>query len=252
MSQNRSSAVMQQRHEALDSLDDFPTPPWATRALFEHVFPAMGLDFKAWRVWEPACNRGLMAEVIAEYSGGVFASDVFPYGYGDGVGSFVGEDASLGLDIIRRPDLDIGAVITNPPFRLSTDFWHRAYTDAPVVAFLVRAAWLEGVDRYQRIFRDRPPTVIAYFAERVPMVRGGWDPEASTATSYVWLAWREGMTPRAPLWIPPGQRKALTRDGDVALARRLGVLKENEPCTESGVSQGLFDGVPKADERGVV
>ena len=37
MTQNRSHAVMQQRHEAHDSLDDFPTPPWATRALMECV-----------------------------------------------------------------------------------------------------------------------------------------------------------------------------------------------------------------------
>ncbi len=35
--QNRSSAVMQQRSEPHDSLDDFPTPPWATRALCEYI-----------------------------------------------------------------------------------------------------------------------------------------------------------------------------------------------------------------------
>ena len=35
--QNTSHAVMAQRSEAKDSLDDFPTPPWATRALFEHI-----------------------------------------------------------------------------------------------------------------------------------------------------------------------------------------------------------------------
>jgi hypothetical protein len=37
VSQNRSSAVMQQRSEPHDSLDDFPTPPWATRALCEFL-----------------------------------------------------------------------------------------------------------------------------------------------------------------------------------------------------------------------
>lgn len=35
MTANRSTAVMQRRVEPLDSLDDFPTPPWATRALCE-------------------------------------------------------------------------------------------------------------------------------------------------------------------------------------------------------------------------
>ena len=35
--QNTSHAVMSQRTEAKDSPDDFPTPPWATRALMEYV-----------------------------------------------------------------------------------------------------------------------------------------------------------------------------------------------------------------------
>ena len=35
--QNRSNAVMATRIEGKESLDDFPTPPWATRALIEHV-----------------------------------------------------------------------------------------------------------------------------------------------------------------------------------------------------------------------
>ncbi len=43
MSQNRSSAVMQQRSEPPDSLDDFPTPPWATRAICEFL---KGLGFE--------------------------------------------------------------------------------------------------------------------------------------------------------------------------------------------------------------
>ena len=35
MAQNTSHAVMAQRIEPADSLDDFPTPPWATRALLK-------------------------------------------------------------------------------------------------------------------------------------------------------------------------------------------------------------------------
>src|SRR6476620_5893339 len=35
--QNTSHAVMAQRYEAKDSLDDFPTPPWANRGLLDYV-----------------------------------------------------------------------------------------------------------------------------------------------------------------------------------------------------------------------
>jgi hypothetical protein len=76
------TAVMAQRREPPDALDYFPTPPWATRALFKHVLPL--LDGEAiGGVWEPACGEGHMAAVIAEFAGGpVVASDVFDYGYG--------------------------------------------------------------------------------------------------------------------------------------------------------------------------
>jgi hypothetical protein len=40
MRQNTSHAVMAQRFEPLDSLDDFPTPPWATRALCGYLVQA--------------------------------------------------------------------------------------------------------------------------------------------------------------------------------------------------------------------
>jgi hypothetical protein len=38
--QNTSHAVMAQRVEPAHSLDDFPTPPWATRALLRPPFVA--------------------------------------------------------------------------------------------------------------------------------------------------------------------------------------------------------------------
>lgn len=40
MSQNKSTAVMQQRHEAINILDYYPTPPWATRAFMREVLCA--------------------------------------------------------------------------------------------------------------------------------------------------------------------------------------------------------------------
>lgn len=211
---------MAQRVEAPDSLDDFPTPPWATRALFECVFPTLPVDLHASMVWEPAANRGLMAEVIAEYSGAVFASDVQDYGYAKAsLGSFVGE----GPDVIDPP-ADCDAVVTNPPFRLAIEFCERALREAPLVALLLRTSWIEGGERYERIFRDHAPAIIAFFCERVPMVQGRWDPEASTATSYAWFVWAEDVNQRPPLWIPPGQRRRLSRPGDKEMARRLGAL----------------------------
>jgi len=211
--QNTSSAVMAQRCEPIGSLDYFPTPPWATRALMEHVIA----DVRGKYVWEPACGEGHMAGVLAEYLSQVYASDVHDYGIGAAIGSFVG----VGPDVAEapgRPDW----IITNPPFNLAVAFAERAlHLAGEGVALLVRTAWLEGGDRWHRLFRDCPPTIVAQFAERVPMTKGRWDPDASTATSYCWVVWRRAAECKWDsnsrlVWIPPGCRERLTKPSDRA------------------------------------
>lgn len=206
------SAVMASRSEAPDSLDFFPTPPWATRALLDVIRHEVDEDMTC---WEPACGAGHMAGVLAELPWRVFASDVHDYGHCDAIGSFVGE----GLDVL--PERHADWIITNPPFRLAVDFAERALAIASEgVALLVRTSWLEGGDRYTRLFDPYPPTMIVQFAERVPMVKGRWDPEASTATSYCWVIWiRQPVHARMLTrfaWVPPGSRKRLTLDTDAA------------------------------------
>lgn len=204
------TAVMASRHEPPDSLEFFPTPPWATRALFEHV---IGRGFHGSSVWEPAAGEGHMAEVLREYFRSVWASDVHDYGRGYRVGTFVGE----GPDAAYHPGLP-DWVITNPPFSLARDFVIKALGEVQDgVAILIRTAWLEGVERFETLFQYRPPAIVAQFVERVPMQKGKWDPDGGTATAYAWIVWRIGyhMPPRF-VWIPPGCRAGLTRPDDRA------------------------------------
>ena len=86
---NGARAIMSSRVQSAKSLDFSPTPPWATRALMVHVMPVLGVQgFQS--VWEPACGEGHMAEVLREFFTEVTATDVFDYGYGDGVYDFLG------------------------------------------------------------------------------------------------------------------------------------------------------------------
>lgn len=215
------TAVMANRAEPPDSLDLFPTPPWATRALCEHVISPE--DMRRLIVWEPAAGMGHMSGPLAEYFAAVAVSDVFDYGLGHQIGSFVGE----GADVIQGQTADW--IITNPPFKLADDFAERAVEIATRgVALLVRSVWAEGGDRYRRLFSVRPPTIIAQFVERVPMTKGRWDPTATTATSYAWFVWAkkaclvgdqlpgEMLRGTRFVWIPPGCRKRLTKADDAA------------------------------------
>lgn len=217
-------AVMASRREPPDSLNFFPTPPWATRALFAFVG-----EGRMGSVWEPACGEGHMAEVLRECFSEVAASDVFDYGKGYEVGSFVGE--GLGT-LCGTADW----IITNPPFNLAAEFARRALEQATVgVALLTRTAWLEGGERYATLFSQTPPSVVALFAERVPMVKGRWDPQASTATSYAWVVWRIGhQGPTTLRWIQPGRRAALTKPDDIA--RFAGNADSRQPNEASGES----------------
>ncbi|WP_048445929.1 hypothetical protein [Methylobacterium variabile] len=200
------TAVMASRREPPDSLEFFPTPPWATRALMRHVLPACLSGFHVASVWDPACGEGHMVEVLREEIAFVQASDIFDYGRGYPVADF--------LDVGTATSTPVDMIATNPPFRPAAAFATKAMTLAPVVALLLRTAWIEGVERYETLFRDRPPTLFAPFVERVPMTKGRWDPKASTATSYAWFVWVRDRHPLAPFWIPPGCRQALTHTSD--------------------------------------
>ncbi len=199
--QNRSPAVMAQRTESLDSLDDFPTPKWATRALIEEVF--RGVSFDELSCWEPTCGRGYMASTLGEYFRTVRSSDVHDYGYGE-----IFDFLALSIDAAGPNDRP-NWIMTNPPFRLGEEFVRRALELAKTgVAMLVRTGFIEGAGRYERLFKNQPPSCVAQFVERVPILRGRVDPRASTATGYCWLIWEIDATlPTRLAWIPPCRRR---------------------------------------------
>lgn len=216
--QNTSSAVMQQRKEPHDSLDFFPTPPWATRALCERLMLQFPLSITLASAWDPACGEGHMAQPLKESFRAVRTSDIHDYGWSgqDRVVDFLWPDSES--PVIRAQGIDW--IVANPPFRLGAEFIHRSLDLARVgVAMLVRSAFLEGVGRYRKVFDQRRPWAVYQFTERVPMVKGRYDPKASSATSYCWIVWRTDVdvTETMMRWIPPCKAR-LFRQSDLEMA----------------------------------
>lgn len=175
---------MQRRVEAHDSLDDFPTPPWATRALCEWLHDHRGIQTEARSCREPAANRGHMVKPLREFFGTVDCADVHDYGAGFRVEDYLfpGSDVS-----------HVDWTISNPPFRLADRFIQKALeTSHEGVAMIVRSAFLDGIGRYNSLFNKTPPTTILQFSERVVMHKGRLAPKGSTATAYCWLVWEHG------------------------------------------------------------
>lgn len=205
---NTSSAVMQRRVEPADSLDDFPTPPWATRALCDWI-KARGYGLSKTVCHEPAANRGHMVRPLREYFGGVIASDIHDYGAGFTVADYLENQPGCVASV--------GWTITNPPFRLAQQFIEKAlHTSRCGVAVIVRTAFLESGGRYNTLFSKTPPTDILQFSERVVMHKGKLSEKGSTATAYCWLVWRMDCSHHTNTrfdWIPPC-RKLLEHNGD--------------------------------------
>lgn len=213
-------AVVARRYEPADSLDYFPTAPWATRALLRLLKGLAGRDEldtnphfvpHYQRVLDPCCGQGHMAGVLKETFGQVLSLDVHDYGYG-GVRDFIHDDDSL-------PLRDVDWVIMNPPFGLLGAFFRQALLRANSgVAVLCRTQALEGINRHRELWGIRPPTLSVTFAERLPLYQGRWVVNGSTATSYTWMIWIGDALHSAAdtrlRWFAPGTRALNMRPDD--------------------------------------
>ena len=131
MAQNTPAAVMARRREPPDSLDYFPTPPWAARALCEHLGHWGGIGAES--AWDPACGEGHMARPLAEHFARVEASDIHDYGLGHPVGDFL----AGGLLPSWEPSETVDWIITNPPFNRAAAFAKRGLELAKTGVYLL-------------------------------------------------------------------------------------------------------------------
>jgi hypothetical protein len=216
------------RHEPADSLDDFPTPPWATRALI-HELANRGLSLEGKVVREPAANRGFMVRPIAEVTRKIIASDIHDYGVG-----FPTVDYLFGVE----PECHW--TITNPPFVRAVEFVERALEQSREgVAIFQRTAFLEGQERFEILLDRNPPSHVFQFVERVTIFQGRiMDPDEtyfdtrtgkhrkpSTMASYAWFVWRKRRVFDDPTlhWIRPCRHR-FTRPGDYAVVGNIPAL----------------------------
>lgn len=197
-------AVMAQTPNRADLAQYFPTPPWATRALCDWL-AGQGHMIRAMSALEPACGLGHMSKPLAESFASVKSSDVEPLGFGE-VSDF----------LMSGDDRQFDWIITNPPFSLGEQFVAEALRRSRVgVAMFVRTSFLEGIGRFDRLFSQEQPKAVLQFSERVPLVKGRCDANASTATAYCWIVWSKGRAgyPTEFHWIAPC-RKRLERACD--------------------------------------
>lgn len=173
------------------SEDFYPTPGWATRALLEYV------KFTG-EVWECACGDGAMSVILEESGLKVFSSDLCDRGYGQ-----------HGIDFLAS-ERTADNIVTNPPYNLAGEFVVSALKKTKgKIALLLRLAFLEGIERREKIFTVSPPTQVLVFSERITFYPKNAERKGSGTTAYAWFVWdREDDGPSRIDWIRPGFKNA--------------------------------------------
>jgi hypothetical protein len=167
--------------------DFYRTPPAAVKGLLDHV------SFEG-PIWEPACGDGAISEALKAAGYTVFSSDLYDWGYGV-LHDFLTEGAP------GQPN-----IVTNPPYRQANEFIRRALEFADKkVAMLLKLVALEGIERYQTIYRTAPPRLILPFVDRISIYHVGVkEPEkmAGGMITFAWFVWEYGYQGKPEIeWI---------------------------------------------------
>ena len=88
-------------------------------------------------------------------------------------------------------------IVTNPPFKLATEFVAHALSLCPRVIMLLRLTFLESTSRTS-ILDNGHLARVHVFKNRLPMMhRAGWGgPKVSNPTAFGWFVW--GANHRGP------------------------------------------------------
>lgn len=136
------------------------------------------------RIWEPACGKGHIAEVLRSAGYEVLATDLIDRGYGIPRRDFLLEVTPFDGDII-----------TNPPYKLATEFaLHglKLVKNGARLAMLLKIQFLESAERLA-LFRVYPPEKIYVFSKRIICAKNAdFASYKSSALCYAWFIWHKG------------------------------------------------------------
>jgi hypothetical protein len=162
--------------------DCYETAPEATYALLKAEKLPRDL-------WEPACGPGAIVRILRGAGHKVLGTDLVDYDSPDQDHS--GWDFLLERELPKLADGDaVEAIVTNPPFKLASEFVEHALKLCPRVVMLLRLTFLESTGRTP-ILDNGNLARVHVFKNRLPMMhRDGWTgPRVSNPTAFGWFVW---------------------------------------------------------------
>ena len=144
-------------------------------------------------VWECACGKGHLSEVLKDRGYDVKSSDLIDRGY---TGTEIIDFLCVNKEDVRREvPRDI---ITNPPYKHAKEFVEQALDismDGTKVAMFLKVQFLEGKAR-RDLFEKHPPKVIYVASGRLLCAKNGeferMRQGGGSAVAYAWFIWEKG------------------------------------------------------------
>lgn len=146
-------------------------------------------------IWEPACGEGNLSEVLKDHGYNVYSTDLIDRGY----------QYEL-LDFLQTDKKWNGDIITNPPFKYTTEFVLKgldAIKNGRKLALFLKINHLYGRRRYKEIYSKVPPYRV-YVYDRSRGCSRNNRPEGfkNQAMDYCWMIWEKGnIGPTDLRWI---------------------------------------------------
>ena len=179
-----------QRHPHSErGLDLYETPAVAVEALLR-------VERLPHRVWEPACGRGAIVNVLRAHGHEVVATEIADYGPPITPPGYWGRDFLIETSAPRGTE----AIVTNPPFKIAAQFVEHALRLSPLVIMLLRLAFMES-ERRCPILEGAGLARIHVFRKRLPMMhRDSWQGrKANSGMAFCWMVWERGYTGRTTI-----------------------------------------------------
>lgn len=162
--------------------DDFyATPPLAVKEL-------MKLETFDKNIWEPCCGMNHITNVLKDNNYNVKTSDIIDR---------VNDGSVEIIDFLNYNEKYNGDIITNPPYKLATEFVYKSLetiTYGHKVAMFLKLTFLETKKRYE-LFKKYPPKVIYVASMRFGCSQTGEfnsDGNTGSAIAYCWYIWEKG------------------------------------------------------------
>lgn len=162
--------------------DDFyATPPLAVKEL-------MKLESFNKNIWEPCCGMNHVTDILVDHGYNVRTSDIV-----DRVNNGKVEI----IDFLNCTEKWDGDIITNPPYKLATEFVYKAIEtvkEGNKVVMFLKLSFLETKKR-RLLFDKYPPKIIYIASSRFGCSQTGeFDETGNTgsAIAYCWYIWEKG------------------------------------------------------------